>query len=234
MAGWTNLTPSAAALASGNAYLFEDAGALKYQGTSGSAVTVVNANSTLPSSGGGASFTMLSGARYISQNQYFAAAAGATATNNRTYYLPFYVSTTTTFDRIGFKTGTYTSSGNVRLGIYNNSSSNKPDTVLLDAGTVNVTAATTVYDITINQSLSAGVYWLAINKQNTNTFQIFSIPTTSSLLPFITYGNINSTFSTEELSYYEDSITGAFATAGTLTGTSGGGLAIPVPFLRKA
>jgi len=46
MAGWTNLTPSGAALASGNAYLFEDAGALKYQGTSGSAITMVNADGT--------------------------------------------------------------------------------------------------------------------------------------------------------------------------------------------
>lgn len=52
MAGWTNLTPSAGALAAGNAYLHEDAGALKYQGTSGSIATLVNADGTIPSSGG--------------------------------------------------------------------------------------------------------------------------------------------------------------------------------------
>ena len=48
MAGWTNLTPSAAALAAGNAYLYESAGALTYQGTSGSAATIVNADGTTP------------------------------------------------------------------------------------------------------------------------------------------------------------------------------------------
>jgi len=48
MAGWTNLTPSAGALAAGSAYLYEDAGALKYQGTSGSALTVANADGTRP------------------------------------------------------------------------------------------------------------------------------------------------------------------------------------------
>ena len=47
MAGWTNLTPSAAALAAGSAYLYEDAGALKYQGTSGSPATIVAANGAL-------------------------------------------------------------------------------------------------------------------------------------------------------------------------------------------
>lgn len=48
MPGWTNLTPSAAALASGNAYLYEQSGALKFQGTSGSAVTLANADGTQP------------------------------------------------------------------------------------------------------------------------------------------------------------------------------------------
>ena len=47
MAGWTNLIPSAGALASGSAYLYESSGALVYQGTSGSPVTLANANGTI-------------------------------------------------------------------------------------------------------------------------------------------------------------------------------------------
>jgi hypothetical protein len=57
----------------------------------------------------------------------------------------------------------------VRLGIYNNSSSDQPSTVLLDAGTVSPTAANTGYEITISQTLSQGWYWLAINCQTAAT-----------------------------------------------------------------
>ena len=62
MAGWTNLTPSAGALATGNAYLYESTGALMYPGTSGSAATLVNADGTKPANG--FSITIPSG-RYI-------------------------------------------------------------------------------------------------------------------------------------------------------------------------
>jgi len=49
--------------------------------------------------------------------------------------------------------------GNVRLGIYNDSSG-APGSLLLDGGTTTTTAAA-VKTITISQSLSPGLYWLA-------------------------------------------------------------------------
>jgi len=82
---------------------------------------------------------------------------------NTTRYSPFYVSETATFDRIGILTGsTFSGSAVVRLGIYSNNNGT-PSTVVLDAGTVSPTASSTVYQITISQSLSKGWYWLAAN-----------------------------------------------------------------------
>jgi hypothetical protein len=77
--------------------------------------------------------------------------------------MPFYLTTSATFDRIAMRAaGSFTGSHTVRLGIYNNTNG-VPSTVLLDAGTVNPTAANTTYEITISQTLSAGWYWLATN-----------------------------------------------------------------------
>jgi hypothetical protein len=66
-------------------------------------------------------------------------------------------------DRISILSGsTFAGVGLVRLGIYQNLNG-APNTVILDAGTVAPIAASTAYEITINQTLSAGLYWLAVN-----------------------------------------------------------------------
>jgi hypothetical protein len=82
---------------------------------------------------------------------------------NNTSFTPIFFPTTTTLDRISILSGsTFSGTGLVRLGIYQNTNG-APDTVILDAGTVAPTAANTAYEITINQTLSAGLYWLAVN-----------------------------------------------------------------------
>ena len=69
----------------------------------------------------------------------------------------------TTFDRIGVHVTTAVSGATVRLGIYADSV-NRPAALVLDAGTVD--ASSTGYkEITISQTLSAGVYWLAAAAQ---------------------------------------------------------------------
>jgi len=80
-------------------------------------------------------------------------------------YVPIYIGGTTTFDRIAFRTGsTFSGTASVRLGIYNHdSTTGKPSTVLLDAGTVSATNNNTSYSITINQTLSIGWYWITFN-----------------------------------------------------------------------
>ena len=69
---------------------------------------------------------------------------------------------TATYDRIGCEITSAGGSGSLgRLGIYNSSStSNYPNTLLFDAGTVSV-ASTGKKEATISQSITQGIYWLA-------------------------------------------------------------------------
>jgi hypothetical protein len=73
--------------------------------------------------------------------------------------IPFIVSKTITLDRIGMEITTGGSAGSlVRLGIYASTNS-IPDALVLDAGTIAGDSAT-FQSIVINQTLTAGLYWL--------------------------------------------------------------------------
>ena len=167
--------------------------------------------------------------RYYSA-PYFATSTSAMTANN-TRYLQFYVSETTTFDRIGIVTGaSFVGSATIRLGIYNNGAS-IPSTVVLDAGTVNPTAASTVYQATISQSLSKGWYWLAFNTVTAATpqNQFTTISTTNASL----YHLFGSPTVSGTQVFVQDTanVTSGFATA---TGTTYTGNATPLIALRKS
>lgn len=146
-----------------------------------------------------------------------------------TLYYRIYIPGTAAFDRIACRTAsTFSGTASVRLGIYNHdATTDKPSTVLLDAGTVSCTAASTTYEIVINQTLNEGWYWLAFNPQTAATTNAFVSLTTPEMAATLTrYG---SNFQSQQR-WQETGITGAFATAGTL-GTSTGVIAI---VLRKS
>jgi hypothetical protein len=155
-----------------------------------------------------------------------------TVTNQRAYYQPIYISKTTTFDRIAINTqATFSGSATVRIGIYNDNNG-LPSTVLLDAGTVAPTAATTNYQITINQSLSPGLYWLVFCQQGT-------APTTGAYYAAASVQGIGSVMLFQSATtvggvllqgFTESSVTGAFATAGTLANN----FSTPYVWLRAA
>lgn len=149
--------------------------------------------------------------------------------NQQTMYIPFYVFKTTTWDRIACRTGdTFSGTATVRLGIYNNdSTTGKPSTVVLDAGTISCTVSDTIYAITISQQLTSGWYWLAFCTQgaaSTNTFYRMGSAT----------GFLNARVPTTFVNpvtnnaFTETGISGNFATAGTLSNTNAG----PFVFLR--
>jgi hypothetical protein len=96
-----------------------------------------------------------------------------TASANVTSYTPIYFNSSVTLDRIAIHaTSAFVGTASVRLGIFANNG-NKPGNLILDAGTVAPVAASTTYAITINQTLSAGMYWLANNSitaASTNSF----------------------------------------------------------------
>jgi hypothetical protein len=148
-------------------------------GTTGQVLSKIDGtdyNTQWVSQSGGSSvpfLKMLSGWYYKSPSQ-------DTTTNqltNKTHWQPFLVSETTTFDRIAIRTSsatwTATNTATIRLGIFNDNNG-FPSTVALDAGTVNPSANNTTYEITINQTLSPGIYWLAFNiisPSNTGSYQ---------------------------------------------------------------
>jgi hypothetical protein len=143
-------------------------------------------------------------------------AAGFTVGNEISYYTPIYVDQTTTVDRIAIRTQTaFSGTATLRLGIYNyDSATGRPSTVLLDAGTVSATAASTNYQITISQSLSAGFYFVVVCQQGTapTTGQYFAnIPSGTNnnfLIATTTSPNTNTI-----VGFSQSSVTGAFATA---------------------
>jgi hypothetical protein len=102
---------------------------------------------------------------------HFSFLAGSTTnlaiTANSLYAYPFVVPESQTFDRIAIKVQTL-SAGNVRLGIYSDNGTVYPGALLVDAGEVDV-GATGVKSLTINQTLTAGLYWLVLVGNSTPT-----------------------------------------------------------------
>jgi hypothetical protein len=148
-------------------------------------------------------------------------AANITLVHQRTYYTPIFISSPKTVDRIAMVTGnTFSGSATVRLGIYNNTAG-QPSTLLLDAGTVSPTAATTVYQITISQPLAVGFYWLAFCQQET-------APTTANYsganlnAPLQNYYNVGNSLPTGNggVGFSQSSVTGAFENATSLSLTT--------------
>jgi len=141
-----------------------------------------------------------------------------TLTLNTVSYLPFLVEKTTTFDRIACRTGSTVASpgGTIRLGIYNNSNK-RPSTVVLDAGTVAFSAISTIYAITIDQTLTPGWYWLAAVMQSSGGSTSFT--TVGDVVPFNVI-SLTSTFNGLQPTWSQTGVTGAFDTAASLTATT--------------
>lgn len=146
-----------------------------------------------------------------------ATASTITAVLNRTEYAPVYLPTAS-FDRISIATASgFSGTASVRLGLYSiSATTGKPSTVLFDAGTVSCTAASTTYEITISQSITAGWYYLACNMQSAATTSSF-VSFGSGIINGVIAGSTNFTNTNTSGFFRETGITGAFATAGTLT-----------------
>jgi hypothetical protein len=94
-------------------------------------------------------------------------------TANRIIFTLFYVPVPTTFNRIGIDV-TATHNSNARLGIYeNNGFEAVPGNLVLDAGLVNCNTIG-IKEITINQMIMPGWYWLAALFQNQPTVRAIS------------------------------------------------------------
>jgi hypothetical protein len=216
----TNAGTSSAANLSISAGTTSAAGALQLtdsvSSTSTTTAATPNAVKTAYDIGFMKSLDWISGRYY----RTFQDTATTTAAEDATYYTPIFVPSTCSIDRIAITTaGTFSGTASVRLGIYGNTSS-APDQLILDAGTVSATAASASYTIVINQSLSAGIYWLAVNTQTaatTNAFLGANGPARSAIAGMPLTGANSSGYLA---GYSQTGVTGAFANATGLSLTS--------------
>jgi len=145
------------------------------------------------------------------------ASGNVTIIHQRTYYIPIFVPETTVLDRIAIQTGTiFSGTATMRLGIYNNTNG-LPSTVVVDGGTVSCTASSTIYEVTISQSVAAGFYWLAMCQQGTAPSvgsYLGMGPTTTNLNSYISA--VAAPNGNNLLGWLQSSVTGAFATAASL------------------
>ena len=134
--------------------------------TSAATVAVVPIGQVFPTHAGKPVPTF-STAYNISDTQIVGPSA-ATSINNGLWLNPFTLGSRRSFNRIGVRTGTYSSSTSIRVGIYRDSiNGGVPGRLLLDAGVITAAAANTTYEITISQTLGPGLYWLASTANGT-------------------------------------------------------------------
>ena len=200
--------------------------------TAGSNISITNGSGSITiastASGGGQTqggFQSSATALYPPWGFSSTAVATIVLTTNRIYYAAFVVGQSTTFTKIGINVTTAQASTNARLGIYN-WSGGKSTTRVLDAGTISL-AATGVSEITISQTLAAGVYALAIIADS-STADIRASQNWVQTASFM-YGNNDSNSSSNTAMHYE---TGSGTTLpATATTTPTNFIATYVPFM---
>lgn len=211
--------PAGATGATGPAGSQGTAGTAGAQGAQGTAGTAGATGATGPTGAQGttgfsSNWNLSSGFYYRTPST--TAVLTNTLTKNVTYFTPMITPTSVTFNRLGIVTGsgsTWTSAtGTVRIGLYEDNDG-KPGNLILDAGTVTVVTATTGYEITISQAISAGKFWWAMNCQSHTAANPSFLGTGGGQAPFlIDYGSKNATLAgNNAMGYQETSVTGAFA-----------------------
>jgi hypothetical protein len=98
------------------------------------------------------------------------------------YAVPFWVSQTTTVDRIGVWSVEVTSTGFGRFGIYANATDRDyPGALVVDAGTVDMKTSVGEKSKIINVTLTPGLWWLACRAESSG----FTVPRLSGSNPFV-------------------------------------------------
>lgn len=109
--------------------------------------------------------TLLRGPTLVPNSYYFTASPNSTATsgsliNNELRLTPFILTRTTTFTKIGAEVVSAGETGSkLRMGIYADGGYGHPGALVLDAGTIATDVAAQVLEITINTTLTKGIYW---------------------------------------------------------------------------
>lgn len=201
-------------------------GATGAQGSSG----VVNVTSPITNSGTSTSaqlgfdvtnFPRNLQRKFISGRYYYPSNALTRANTplplGSAYFAPFEVPTDTTFDQMSMAVLTGVTSATVRLGIYNaDLATLTPSSLVLDAGTVSAATSASYPTITINQTLTAGLYFLVMVVQGAGPVPLWYF--TSS--PYLNYTTLPTTGSGVGGSYVQTSVTGSLPSSASVSTSS--------------
>lgn len=167
-------------------------------------------------------------AAYGASDLLIAAPSAATSQNNGLWFNPFTLGSRRSFNRIGVRTGTYSSSTSIRVGIYRDSiNGGVPGRLLLDAGEITAAAANTTYELTISLTMEPGLYWLATSANGTGC-QWVSV-TSGNCMPIA----LNSSHAVRQTLYMSHTY-GAFPSDVTSSSFSLETISNPVVHLRAA
>jgi hypothetical protein len=112
-----------------------------------------------------------------------------TVTNGTLIISPFFFAGPVSIDRLGVQVATAGGSGSViRLGIYASTDTLLPGSLILDAGTVDGTT-TGSKEITVAESLAAGMYWVGAVGQGTPSPEPVLRARTGIIVPTLNEGN---------------------------------------------
>ena len=145
-------------------------------------------------------------------------------TLNRLWFVPFRVPRRLAFDRIAvYHESGVSTTGGVRLGIYQLDSDGLPSALLVDGGVADTTTAVpALKTVTISQTLNPGLYYIGVAAQYTGTAPSVSIGTPAVIMPS----------SDNAIGFkFQASVSGAFPDPGVpaaASATSG-----PVAYLRS-
>lgn len=93
--------------------------------------------------------------------------------NDTLYAVPFFVARSMTVDKIGFRCHVLEADKSARVGIYADGTNLYPGALVVDAGTTSLaTAANKEVTISGDQSLTKGLYWIAILSDATGTAEL--------------------------------------------------------------
>jgi hypothetical protein len=160
-------------------------------------------------------------ARFVRPIVVYASGVSLSQGNDNPSFMPMYISGTRTFDRIGVTTGTVTTAGTVRLGIYEDAGG-YPGELILDAGAISFSQNTTSHTITISQTISNKWIWLCAVPQSGSSTWLGSSAYNSQ--PYYGY-MLNETSSAipSALFSFNAGITGALPSTAPVANTQGWG-----------
>jgi hypothetical protein len=164
------------------------------------------------------SFPRNSQRKFISNRYYYPSNALTRASTPFTlgslYFSPFEVPTTTTFNQMSIAVATGVASSTVRLGIYNaDMATLTPSSLVLDAGTVSAATSASYPTVEINQTLTAGLYFLVFVVQGVTGPTLYYF--TSG--PYLNYTVLPTTQSGVGGSYVQTSVTGALPSTASVS-----------------